>query len=154
MPIVLLGPGQADIQDDFPGMYGLVTALWLLPPEQAIHQSRQFTRAGNPLFFPRLYCINVFFYGRPVKPNSRKNWPTLPLVPVRPHFHALKYPRFNQNTRNTTQNMYIEKRSSDSFSRRRLSCSFPLTHHRIRKLDFIHVSLELQLRCFRDMKLT
>ena len=86
MPIVLLGPGQADIQDDFPGMYGLVTTLWL---DGCCHQSSQSTRAGNPLIFPRLYCINVFFYGRPVKPNSQNNWLTLPLVPVRLHFHAL-----------------------------------------------------------------
>ena len=53
MPIVLLGPGQADIQDDFPGMYGLVTALWLLPPEQA-------TRAGNPPEQAIRYSFHAF----------------------------------------------------------------------------------------------
>ena len=69
MPIVLLGPGQADIQDDFPGMYGLVTALWLdgcchqsrqstragNPPEQAIHQSRQFVILSTPLLHQRIF---------------------------------------------------------------------------------------------------
>ena len=55
MPIVLLGPGQADIQDDFPGMYGLVTALWLLPPEQAIHQSRQSVILSTPLLHQRIF---------------------------------------------------------------------------------------------------